>query len=231
VLLPQSRLYLTDATGRPRTFARHELSLGSLSLTLVFGDEQAKANVNVLAREQGRDGLELRLLEAQRGLRRPAAIQLPPTTAGIAPVGNAVSPRSPMIFLSYDQLFAGSHPADWFDSDWPDQSPTVRLTCWGDGRMNVRTAPREVLHLALQRVAGEAAISTIVKLRQENPFVSLQSVLKALDLPPEKAARVSRLLCDRSETMSLWVVARSPQRQYYRFYVGSGPANTLTFGW
>jgi len=70
-----------------------------------------------------------------------------------------------------------------------------------------------------------------MKLRDENPAVSLQSVMQALEFPPEQAARASRLLCDRSEYMSLWVVARSPQRDYFRFYVSSGPGNTLTFGW
>jgi len=222
VLLPRSRAFLTDAAGRPRTLARYELSLGDLPLTLVFADEQAKANVNTLARELGRDGFAQRLLELQRGLRRPVAIQWPASTDGAA---------APMAFFSYDSLFAGRPPAEWFDVDWPDQSPTAVLTCWGDGRVNVRTASREVLRHTLERVAVEADVATIVKLRDENPAVSLQQIVRTLALPPEKAARVSRLLCDRSETTSLWVVARSPQRDYYRFYVGSGPGNTMTFGW
>jgi len=233
VLLPRSRTYLTDAaTGRSRTLARRELSLGELSLTLVFGDEQAKANANTLARELGRDGFERRLLEFQRGLRRPVAIQWPPSADGaVAPLDVAQTSRPPTVFFSYDQLFAGRPPAEWFDPDRPDQSPTAALTCWGDGRVNFRTASREVLRRTLERVAGEADVSTILKLREENPAVSLQAVVKALELPPEKAARAARLLCDRSETMSLWVVARSPQRDYYRFYVVGGPDNTMTFGW
>jgi len=223
VLLPRSRAFLTDTvTGRPRALTRYELSLGDLPLTLVFADEQAKANVNTLARELGRDGFELRLLELQRGVRRPVAIQWPALPDGTA---------MPMAFFSYDQLFAARPPVEWFDPDGPDQSPTALLTCWGDGRVNVRTASREVLHHTLQRVAGEADVATIMKLRDENPAVSLQNVLKALELPPEQAARVARLLCDRSETTSLWVVARSPRRNDYRFYVGSGPDGTLTFGW
>src|SRR5438132_1522253 len=55
VLLPQAEAILAKP-GEPVSEVRREIQLGGQSFTLIFGDEQAKANVNLLYAQSGLAG-------------------------------------------------------------------------------------------------------------------------------------------------------------------------------
>ena len=199
-----------EALEAPVAVARRRVVLGGLQLDLVAGDEQAKANVNLLSArggDGGGRGGDADLADALRGLqgreRRALLVQLRPQT----PREGVIS-ALPRRYQSFDQVFASAEPSALVDPLGAAPCPADRITCWGNGRVNVCRADREVMRHALAGLATETELDAMCRLRLDRPGCTADEMLAALELPDARLAPLAKAVTDASSCHSLWIVAR-----------------------
>ena len=206
----------------PAATARRTVTLGAMTFHLIFSDEQAKANVNLIAAQQGKQALRHSLRTLQADQRRLLRVRLKPAAAKARAFGPA-----PPIYTSFDQLFEFEHPSELVGIDTLRPPASARITCWGDGRVNFKRAERAVLRQSLAGLLDETSLDTLIRLRRESPDCTLAEAIKHLALPRKKAREVRRYLTDRSRSHGLWVIAEGPTRKWYRLYVAAPNASYL----
>jgi hypothetical protein len=185
-----------------------------LEFHLVIGDEQAKANVNTLARRIGQMGLAASLNDLQADRRNALAVQLRPTKADGSP--SSVLARE---YSSLDQVLAYRHPSELVDLDAPEESPSARITCWGSGRLNFKRAELVVMQEVLAGLLTATQLYDLDQFRRKEPDCTLQEAIRHLKLSREQVALVASALTDCSYCHSLWLVAEGRSRRWYRLYV------------
>jgi hypothetical protein len=233
VLLPRAEAVLVSAAD-PAPEVRRDIRLGGQPFTLVFGDEQAKANVNRLYRAGG-------LAEAERAARTLAA-----GTAGVAielrPL--PVPPRSkdddaddpPPAFESFGQVFLHTPPSALIERSGTGLAPAALFTCWGDGSINFRRASKEALREACARHANGAQVGRLLEIRSRRPDISAGDALDQLTLTDRAREALDELLVDESGCHSLWIISRSDRRSWYDLAVEDGSASdegrrVMVFSW
>jgi hypothetical protein len=215
VLLPKAEAVLSRAgkqTGVAAAEVRREVHFGGQDLTLVFGDEQAKANVNLLYRSGG-------LAAADRAVRRAVntadvAVDLRPLPGqpGVSPEGEAPPP----VFEAFAQVFKPSPPAALIETAGSARaSPASVLTCWGDGSLHFRRAPADAVREVCGRHTGGALANRLVQIRDKHPEADLASALDQIKLSEPAREALEELLTEESNCHSLWIITRSRDRSVY----------------
>jgi hypothetical protein len=234
VLLPKAEAVLSSSD-IPASEARRKLHLGGQELSLVFGDEQAKANVNVLYRDGSLAGAESRVREiaALSNLRvelrplpdSPQASSQVRKPASSAAAGNVADPvELPRWFETFGQVFVGARPAELVEARGTAPPVGAALTCWGDGSLNSRRASPEAIRAVCAASLTAAQISRLLDLRKKDPAADSSDLLDQLKLTEKARAAVDDLLVDDSSCRSLWIVSRSAERNWYDLAVSDGPA-------
>ena len=212
-----------DADSPPVRAAR-TVRLGTMEVTIVVTDEEAKASANLLAARGGLEGLASSLRRLMSPCRTAARIELAPAT----PRAETIS-AWPRLYQSYAQLYPDNRAADLLggaaggseglgEADAPGVADAV--TCWGSGRVNVRRASREVLRQTLAGLATEEEIDRLIRYRQEVPGGSAQEAVAQLDLEDEQRAQaLARALTDVSRCHGLWLTARGSTRSWTELHV------------
>jgi hypothetical protein len=196
--------------------------LAGIDYELVLTDEQAKLNVNTLLEDAGRaetQAVVSRVVTATGGgaappvevrLRTLAVRSLASEKDGFLPEGGG-----------YGQIFDGASPRRLVGTA---EAPgvTESVTCWGDGKVNVRRAPEAVLKEVLEQRVSRQDIRRLLEARERNPYLPLAGMLAGIH--PKQRDKVYACLTDRSRCHGLWVIARDGQRSWYTFVVNVGDA-------
>jgi len=190
------------------------LPLGGLNFEMVFSDEQGKANLNLLLKRQGADNLEHAIQSVQADLPRTLHVELRP-----ARISGQAGQEPQSLYTNYSQVFVFTHPSELIDPRFPQDLPTSRVTCWGNGRVNFKRAPVAVVREVFKGLLDEHQVAQVVRLGQERADCTTGDALKLLDLPPERSAKVRDLLTDFSSCRSLWIIAHGKTRSWYRLCV------------
>jgi hypothetical protein len=253
-LLPKADRILAASDDHTSPETRFDVSLGGQRMTLVFGDEQSKANVNLLYALGQRAGTD----QAVRGIvgatgadvrveLRPIFIQ-PPDGEPAEPEPPKHPPRSNSdeqdlldfevqpVFEAWGQLFPGAKPAALVGRRGKSPSVAASLTCWGDGTVNVRRASNETLLRVCDKILRPAEVRKLIAARDKDPDFDLWETMDTLNLPEGRYDNAEQLLSDRSACFSLWIVTRGGGgREWYDLAVselaGGGAAGVKTFSW
>jgi hypothetical protein len=261
-LLPKAPMVLARSVDRPgdgRGEARMSFRLGGQSVTLVFGDEQAKANVNLLYALDGRAGADraVRALAQAAGATamrvelRPARIEQrdedeaePRHDGAEAKAGKLRSDAEILLeltvepaFEGWGQVFRGAGADDLLRRRGPLPAVASNLTCWGDGMVNVRRASPEAITAACERWLRPGEVAKLVAARDEDPDFDLWEALDALALSEDRLEAVELLLTDESTCYSLWTIIRTGEREWYDLAVanvaasGGAVSDVRVFSW
>jgi hypothetical protein len=228
--------------------SRMRIGLGGQPVELVFGDEQAKANVNML---QARDGPA----SADRVVRQLAQaagaaalrVELRPVAPEPSDV-DAADEKAPdpdpnalpdftvePVFESWSQVFRRAGPDDLIGRRGPLPSIAANLTCWGDGMVNVRRASPEAIRAACGKWLRPAEIAKLVAAREKDPDFDVWETLDALNLSEARREAADRLLTEESTCYSLWIVTRAGGREWYDLAVAdvtaAGVSDIQVFSW
>jgi len=211
---------------------RKPITLGSVKFDLILSDEQAKANINLLAARFGSQGLTAAMRELQADQREILQVFLKPGKKHQSIQFTTKSKRGrkrskknelpatvPIVYESYDQLFRYDHPSQLLRIKQEEISPTDRITFWGNGKLNLARADVETLRSVLSGLVTEDQIVTLANCDPADPTFSLQQVIDTSELDTEKAELLTILLTDESECFSLWVIGSVPTRRYYRLFI------------
>lgn len=232
-LLPKAERVLTAAEqpgSKPSAEARLQLPLGRQTFTLIFGDEQAKANVNALYYQGGLAGTERAVRELTAASGSPAPVELRPSAGGAAADPEDREP----VFESFGQVFGGAPPAALLAGRPGRPAPASQLTCWSDGPLNFRRASRDALVQVCRPHVGRGRVEQLLKARDETfPDVDLAGALDSLGLNQKQQAALEDLLVDDSVCYSLWVISRDGGREWYDLAVdgAAGEADRVYFTW
>ena len=210
-LLPRAALVINGAeqrTRRPAATVRTDLFLGdgpSLTpVSLLFGDEGAKLNLNTLY-ERDRRGLQRSLTSLfDTG---PLRVELRPNPPGRDELAAPVPP-----FESFGQVFDAPSPAALAGA-------SAEVTLWGDGKLDYRRASAAVLAEGLTGELGRGEVGRLVQLRDTPAGQTLAGLFDALALPQRDRDRLAARLTESASTFSLWTVAGPPGRQTVRLAV------------
>ncbi len=223
--------------------ARISLLLGGQSVTLVFGDEQAKANVNLMYALNQRAGADRAVRELAQLSGSPILVELHPlemestdeSDSDEKAEDEALDVSFQPFFESWGQIFPAAGPDELVHRRGDSPSVTSNLTCWSDGSLNVRRATREALTRACEPVLGPAHVAKLVSAREKDPEFDLWDTLDALNLSESRRQACDLLLTDESTCFSLWIVTRAGTREWYDLSVADVEAGRATgirvFSW
>lgn len=179
---------------------------------LIITDEQAKVNVNrlfPLPKDKDLASIVERL--PPRTLASDDAARVRPRLLVMDRVVIEGELALPLI-RSYDQLFIDPDPAMLAGSA-DDPSLVRSVTCWGDGKVNLRRASDEVIMAACSEPLGRTTASLLVRAREEDPYAPLSDMLGREDrIDAGKRAAVRQYVTDRSSAHALWIVAHDGKR-------------------
>ncbi len=193
---------------------RHTVALGGAKFHLVVGDEQAKANVNALAREEEGVGL-------LGGISRIVGLGGEAVRVRLLPAEDEIAEDDPTgQYVSFDQVFIIRHPSELM-SPPGGEGPAIsrRLTCWGNGKLNLKRAELAVLRVMLSGYLSESQLVALDDFRRSAPNLSVPRAFAHLELTKKQIDSLLPLVTDKSGCHSLWVVAEGRTRSWYRLYV------------
>ena len=242
-LLTQAAQGPVDAEGVPlsgrrrvpmSTDLRVSCELAGLNYDIILTDEQAKFNPATLAamaieekpmtnRALQRIVYELGGFDNRRKLGQQGNVVLRPLI-GVDADGKPIEDdgsesERPDVYVGYGQLFEGVSP-EALVGDASRRGVSSRLTCWGDGRLNIKRAADEVVEQTLEPLLGQEAVRQLLEARAEAPGLGVNELMQAVvDADPEFKATATVLLAEISQVQGLWVVAHGRSRSWHTFSV------------
>jgi hypothetical protein len=201
--------------GEARTLAS-SISVGPIELELVLADEEAKLNLNVLARRGGEQ------------VRRAVEQLAPPGRADLRlrPYRRTADMQGYLAFDSWGQVFAIDQ-APPVESSKAIAAITGEITCWGEERLNIRRATASAVEQVCQGEADPSTVRRLLEQRALLPTGTLAALLDPLQLSESDRRRLEGVLGDRSSCHSLWVFLKTPQRQDATLFVAAEDGERL----
>jgi len=225
--------------GIERPTRRLDCRLAGIDYRLVITDEQAKMNVNTLVARHGRGGAQSRITELLRSGHRPPATggKLVLHTWPVTGPSSSGPGRQWQEMGAYDQVFERAAPKDLLGGDGAD-GLAERLTCWGDGRVNLARAPDAVVEATLEGTLPPRVVHAFLSARgdavEQTPDLRKIIADAGIEDPP----RLDSLVAESSRAHGLWTIARTDQRAWYSLAVeaATGPdgghmMRRFTFSW
>jgi len=205
--------------------------LAGIDYELVLTDEQAKLNPNYLLKRHGRAGTEA-ILSRLSGVSRVARGKAMVVKLRKTPLlSNLLGKSEPLPAVGgYGQVFENASPRQLVGDKW-SPGAAAGITCWSDGKVNVRRASSAVIERACEKMVQPRVVNELLEVRKRNPYQDLQGMLAEVSaLDAVGRAKLSACLTDRSSCHGLWVIADTGQRCWYWVSIGKGvggkaPAN------
>src|SRR3954470_8830707 len=136
VLLPKAEAIIARSK-EPASQVAREVRLNGQPLTLIFSDEQAKANVNLLYAQGGLSGAEREVRAIVQASNAPVTVELRTIPGRGKTFGTAnANDDDPLAFEGFAQICARqTTPASLLAAPRGIAAApvTAGLTCWGDG--------------------------------------------------------------------------------------------------
>jgi hypothetical protein len=182
-------------------------NLGNRKFYLTLSDEQAKLNVNTAFRHGDERTLRNVLFEGAALL----PIQLRPDPRATA---NSAYPPA---FTSWGQVFDFSVFANMPEKNYLQLTQLgERITCWGNGQLNVNRADNESIRLICELVAPPQSVSALLELRRDHPDWGFDRLMREVDVPDRDRRAFRQVLTDRSRCHSLWIITHDANRSWAR---------------
>jgi hypothetical protein len=212
--------------GVAATTLQTTVKLGDQTFLLILSDEQAKLNLNTVFRNG--DMLAVR----QVVFMNSATWQLK-----LRPDSHANKTNTyPLAFASWGQVYDFSTFANNPNKNYLQLTQLGgRITCWGNGLLNVKRADNETLRTICELVVPLQSATKLLELCQENPTWDLERLLKEVDVPDRERRAFRKILTDRSRCHSLWTITSNEHRSWVRLDIRtmeSATGNDIeTFYW
>jgi len=192
--------------------ATGEVVLGNMTFNVTVSDESAKANINRLAQQYANNnaGLLAAIDKLQDGGGDLLSVELRETQSAV----ETDMAGLPMLLTSFDQVFATRNVSELAGS-----MARRRMTCWGDGRINIRRAELPVMAQVLAGQLTGTQLQVIDRLRRSKEAFSVIDALAAVQLTTAQREAIGKLVTDTSNCHGLWISAEDGARTRRRLYV------------
>ena len=227
-LLPRAETLLQSAEAKEHgSIAQRliQLPLGEQAFDILICDEQAKINLNDLYDRRGP-------IPAQQILEHLAVGS--PLKLPLKPPDHFVTAPAEQSFTSPAQ-FLGRYEPELIFPVQGARSATTFITCWGDSRITLRRAPREVALAAGAPEITEYDVGRLLELLEKDPALTVSRAIAQLGLTEIQRLAFAQRFTDASTCHSMAIVCSSRQCKWYRLYVSDTrpgkPAKELEFQW
>ncbi|MFG0250419.1 MAG: hypothetical protein ACF8OB_16155 [Phycisphaeraceae bacterium JB051] len=221
-LLPRADKVITtllekESTDDKPTFAgkvEFQIQLADTNYQLTLSDENAKANVNQLIDvkpSQATSSQPIGHLLQQMQVRNIPAIQLRPHVWE-----NAANPQP---IQTLGQVFTHVSPNELIPFASQDPAVLDALTCWGDGKLNLRTASPQVIKALCLELMTRGEIDKLIRARDDDPKITLTAALTAAGVDKKQLEKVKALFTEKSTCMSLWTRWETDRRTHCRLAI------------
>lgn len=232
VLLPKAE-DLLSRQGSAKPSLDLSIRLNDQRWRFVISDEQAKVNANSLYRKRGiaQADVSVRALAAQT--QSPIHVDLRPRPMRDPDESDEDPPPA---FIALDQVISAP-PRSLLARRGPQPAIADLLTCWGDGSVNVRRAPRVVLEQVCRPYLSALQISRLIEWRAggADSQDDLWDEIDRMNIGPAANDALEDLLTDRSTCHTLWTVCPSGKATRYRLAVAgadlSNAPGVIVFEW
>ena len=217
---PGSRTPEEPYQNKPAARRRVTCQLAGIDYELVLTDEQAKLNANSLVQASSRGAAQSAVAHLiASGGGDASTVEVRTLAMG---TNTPKEVRRLLVVGGYGQVFPNAAPERLIGpeagaglSDW--------VTCWGDGHVNLRRAPAEVVERACEKALEHNAVRALLAVRDRDPYRPLSAMLDDLDrVDAKEKTKISERFTDRSKCHGLWIVARGSQRSWYDLAIGVG---------
>ena len=210
---------LQDGVRRPAI--RSTVKLGGRTFQLVLSDEQAKLNVNTAFR-YGREPAVRNVL-FDGGASWP--LRLRPDLKETA------NRPHPTVFASWGQVYDFSTFSNSPEKNYLQLTQLgERVTCWGNGQLNVNRADDNTIRAVCELVAPPQSATALLEQRQAHPGWNIERTIRETDVPDRDRRAFRQILADRSRCHALWMVTSDENRARARLDIKTG-GEIETFYW
>jgi hypothetical protein len=142
----------------------------------------------------------------------------------------------PPAFSSWGQVYDFSAFANDTEKNYLQLTQLgERITCWGNGLLNMNRADKETLRAVCELVVPPQSVTRLIELRHENPDWNFERLLKEVDISDRDRREFRKVLIDRSRCHSLWTVTSNDRRSWVRLDIRTSETATgndiETFYW
>lgn len=245
-VLPFAESILNTVEGRRNAATpvyRTSVRLGGKTFLLIISDEQAKASVNSIVQDTDQSTAENRIRQGLGGSGLGNAVRLHIAPLAARAPETKVSTTQPAgvrgWITGFGQVFENVSP-DRLIGSGPG-SPIDRLTCWGNGTINIHRTLPDALSLAAADLT-RLQVSRLLDARNNSEFSTSSTprgkrtpLLGASpNTPAPKLDEIGQLFADagldpgkrgsvgfvtKSTCHSLWVLARDGRRDWYELTI------------
>ena len=219
-----------------------QVILGGLQFDLLLSDEGAKISLNSIYHRQGNEAVS-------RLVQEIASPETPPIR--LRPYNVELGKTEIPAFDSWGQVFAAKRTEDNRPLAESLAAATTRVTCWGDGRLNMEYAPDDAVEQVGRLAITDRSVRLLLSARREyfakrkevakkSATIAssaepkrrwLSSAIDSLSLRLSERSELERLLTDRSTCHSLWITIRDKERSWHSFCVADVSERTMEKGW
>lgn len=211
---------ILDSTGadsnQPRRSIRTQIQLNTYTYTLTLCDEQAKANINTMLHDRGREATRT-YIRKQCGS-HPWADEITLPTTHTQPTPQETSGTD----VAHREIISINHFLPAFDPgsiDSEGEHPLGALTCWGDGRINLTRAPDGLVQAVLKPLMSTAEITRLRKSLTASESKSLIDALKNTSVSEDNTPKILKRLTLDSSCYSVWINVDNGKRSWHELAV------------
>ena len=208
--------------------AQGSFHLGGLQFEFQVSDEDAKVNLNALARR-----------ESNPLSRLSSAVRRSGGPSGLTPLirwpPHKTASQEQFPFRTWEQVFDLRNGGEREELVDRLQAATGEITCWGSGKLNLRRAADQVVQTVCEREVTGETLRKLLTVRRLGGFQNLDALLGRLPLKSQESFALKRLLSTESKCHALWLTVRDARRAWSSLTIdGSGEGNSTlyeTFVW
>lgn len=204
------------------------ITLGELRFVVRLSDEDAKIDMNALARRVSDPKTLLSNVTQQ--------------AAGTSGLGVAIRwpPREQdsekaIAFQTWEQIFDLREVDRATELVNQLQAATTQLTCWGTGKLNLSRAEDSTVRLLLTGVVSESSVARVLGARRQGGFQDIDSLVKKANINNKDEMALKRFLAVDSKRFAAWIKVESARRTWASLTIdrsGKGnPTSFETFHW
>lgn len=210
-----------------RQIAGH-VQTGEWEYRFLLADEDAKVNLNRVLREDPNSFATVVMSLLQSSNQSSLVPMVPPAQA-------QSEKRNLAPLQSWGQVFLSR-------TSGPQRSPAIaireatdEMTCWGNGRVNIRRASETAVRTICRLAVPPPTIEALLTERQSANLVGLDDLLARLELKASERFAFQRLLTDESHCFTLWLVVSDGKREWTQLIVSpsahENSSTWQTFSW
>ncbi len=192
------------------------IQLNKHDYNIILTDEQAKVNINALLANRGREAARSFAVKQLADYPNSMGVYLPVTTDQTDEQQDHGKNELPRTIIGFNHLLPDFDPDELLKEQ---AAPFDALTCWGDGRINIKLAPETLLKEVASPLLGSIQIKRLHDITAENDDITLQQALTDIGVEEKNIPALLKRMTMDSRCFGVWIMMDDGRRDWCEFSV------------